>query len=101
MQNGEEQMIKQLHNETEPLVLLKYFNIFRHPLRLDELYKFSGGTETRAELELYLNELVAARTITRIGDYYLYDGDEKHIEKREKGERFAASLLPAARKTAK
>jgi hypothetical protein len=46
-------MIKQVQKETEPLLLLKYFNIFRHPLRLDEIFKFSGKKETIIELEAY------------------------------------------------
>jgi hypothetical protein len=92
-------MIKQVQNETEPLLLLKYFNIFRHPLRLDEILKFSGAKE--AELEQYLNELIAAGTITKIGNYYLYEGDQRYIDKREKGEEHAAMLLPKARRAAK
>jgi hypothetical protein len=94
-------MIKQLQKETEPLLMLKYFNIFRHPLRLDEILKFSGEKETKAELEAYLNELIAAGTISKIGDYYLYEGDQKYIDKREKGEAYAAKLLPKARQSAK
>jgi hypothetical protein len=92
-------MIKQVQNETEPLLLLKYFNIFRHPLRLDEILKFSGAKET--ELEEYLNELIAAGTVTKIGNYYLYEGDQRYIDKREKGEEYAAMLLPKARRAAK
>lgn len=92
-------MIKQVQNETEPLLLLKYFNIFRHPLRLDEILKFSGAKE--AELEQYLNELIAAGTVTKIGNYYLYEGDQRYIDKRERGEEYAAMLLPKARRAAK
>jgi hypothetical protein len=94
-------MIKQLQKETEPLLMLKYFNIFRHPLRLEEILKFSGETETEAELEAYLNELIAAGTISKIGDYYLYEGDQRYIDKREKGEAYAAKLLPKAKQSAK
>jgi hypothetical protein len=94
-------MIKQIQKETEPLLMLKYFNIFRHPLRLDEILKFSGEKETEAELEAYLNELIAAGTISKIGDYYLYEGDQQYIDKREKGEAYAAKLLPKAKRSAK
>jgi hypothetical protein len=94
-------MIHQLQKETEPLMLLKYFNIFRHPLRLDELYRFSGEQGTLSELEAYMDELVAAGTITRKGNYYLYDGNEQYITKREKGEAFAAKLMPKAKNAAR
>lgn len=94
-------MIHQLEKETEPLMLLKYFNIFRHPLRLDELYRFSGEQSTLSELESYMDELVAAGTVTRQGKYYLYDGNEQYIAKRERGEAFAARLIPKAKRTAR
>ena len=94
-------MIEQIQKETEPLLLLRYFNIFRHPLRLEEIFKFSGKKETEPELKQYLNELVAAGTITQIGDYYLCENNRQFIEKRERGERYANQLLPKARKAAK
>ncbi|MFA6058780.1 MAG: hypothetical protein WC756_11325 [Taibaiella sp.] len=94
-------MIKQVQKETEPLLLLKYFNIFRHPLRLDEILKFSGKTETVIELEAYLDELIAAGTISKMGNYYLYEGDQQYIDKREKGEAYAARLIPKAKRSAR
>jgi hypothetical protein len=70
-------------------------------LRLDEIFKFSGKKETIIELEAYLNELVAAGTISKIGNYYLYEGDQRYIDKREKGEAYAARLIPKAKRSAR
>jgi hypothetical protein len=94
-------MIKQVQKETEPLLMLRYFNIFRHPLRLDEILKFSGEKETASELEAYLDELIAAGTISKIGNYYLYEGGQQYIDKRERGEAYAAKLLPKAKRSAR
>lgn len=93
--------MEKLQQDVDPLLLLKYFNIFRHPLRLDEILKFSATPETRSDIEKYLNELVAAGTITKSGAYYLFDGNENYIAKREQGERRAAMLIPRAKRVAR
>lgn len=91
-------MMEQLHKDTEALTLLKYFGIFRHPLKFGEILKFSGGNESAVSLGQYLDEMIALGTISKIGDFYLYDGTEKDIEKRLTGEARAAQVMPKARK---
>lgn len=93
--------MEQLRKDTEVLTLLKYFNIFRHPLKFSEILKFSRGQESAASLAQYLDEMIALGTIDKIGDYYLYNGTEEDIEKRKIGEERAALVMPMARKMGK
>lgn len=93
--------MEQIHKETEPLLLLKYFNIFRHPLRLEEILRLSCERETAQGLSSYLHELVLAGTITKKGEFYLYEDNEQFIQKRLKGEERAALILPKATRVAK
>lgn len=86
-----------LHEETRPLTLLKYFSIFRHPLRLEEILRFSGPETNSSELALYLDDLAAAGTIFKMDDYYLFQKDETAINKRLDGEVMANKMLPRAR----
>jgi hypothetical protein len=90
--------MEQLQKDTEALTILKYFSIFRHPLKFGEILKLSGNQESAASLALYLNELVTIGTVQKIGDFYLHGGSEKDIEKRLAGEARAAQVLPQAKK---
>lgn len=81
---------------TEIILLLKYFRIFKHPLKLDEIYKFSSAS--MEQLELQLNELEAHGIIKVVDGYYLYEGDESFIQKRLTGESKARILMPKAKK---
>ncbi len=90
--------MEQLQKDTDALTILKYFSIFRHPLKFGEILKFSGKQESAASLNAYLDELVALGTLQKIGDFYLYEGSEEDIEKRLAGEARAASVLPQAKK---
>lgn len=91
-------MMEQIQKDIEPLLLLKYFSIFRHPLKAEEILKFCSGQETLEGLTQYLHELVSAGTIKEVEGYYILDGYEKDLEKRLKGEEKANELLPKARR---
>jgi hypothetical protein len=90
-------MMEQITQDIEPLVLLKYFSIFRHPLTLEELLRFSSDRETSEGLAQYLLDLERAGTIKQVEGYYFYDGDESCLHKRREGERKAAALIPRAK----
>lgn len=84
------------HSQT--LTLLKYFAIFRHPLRLEEIRRFSCPVQRPELLQEELDALCASGAVRKAGDFYLSGLDESAIEKRLNGERKAAALLPAAKK---
>lgn len=90
-------MKEELQKDTEPLLLLKYFSIFKHPVRADELLRFSCMSESHEGLTQYLEELCAAGTIKKAGGYYLLNGDIRDLDKRLQGEVMAARLMPRAR----
>ncbi len=91
-----------VQNINDPLTLLRYFNIFKHPLKLDEIYKFSPETEAISNLKQYLNEMEMVGCLKKIDDFYLCnDADEKCINKRLDGEKKAAELLPKAKSIGK
>lgn len=87
--------------DTETILLLKYFGIFRHPLKFEEIYKFSSKEVTVELLQSQLNEMELQGVIKKIDEFYLYGGDEGFISKRLAGEAKAAELIPKARKAGK
>jgi len=88
--------MEQLYKDSEILTLIRYFHIFRHPLKLEELVRYSCGQQQAVELKAHLQELMEAGIIRKQGDFFSLDGDETHIQKRLKGEAKAAKLLPKA-----
>jgi len=92
---------EQLYKDSEVITLIRYFHIFRHPLKLEELTKYSCGPQQVSQLEAYLQELVSAGIICKRGDFFSLDGNEEHIKKRLNGETRAALLLPKAAKVAR
>ena len=93
--------IEQLYKDSEVLTLIRYFHIFRHPLKLEELKKYSCSQQQPAQLEAYLLELVQAGIIRQQGEFFSLEGDEAHIQKRLMGETKAGALLPKAIKVAR
>jgi hypothetical protein len=82
---------------TEIILLLKYFRIFRHPLKPEEIYKCSSAVSME-QLTPQLDELETQGIIKMVDGFYLYDGDESFIHKRLAGEKKAQILMPKARK---
>lgn len=92
---------EQLYKDSEVITLIRYFHIFRHPLKLEELVKYSCVPQQVSQLEAYLLELVQAGVICKQDDFFSLDGDGAHIKKRLEGEAKAAMLLPKAAKVAR
>jgi hypothetical protein len=80
---------------------MSYFDIFRYPLRAEEVlnYLHVNGT-TVAEVRMCLDDLTAKQRVFRFGDLYSLHEDEQNIERRLKGNREAARWLSVARKRA-
>ena len=77
--------MEQILPQTEILMLLKYFSIFRHPLTFDELYKFSSENETIESLSFCLNDMEQQGIVRNVNGFYLYNGDESYIKIMDSG----------------
>lgn len=87
--------------DNEPLLLIRYFSIFKHPLRLDEICRYASVTYSRATIRDALLELEREGRIRKAGDFYLFQNEENCIAKRLAGEQKAMELLPKAKRTAR
>ena len=83
----------------DALKTILYFSIFNYPLKLDEIYNFSFS-KNKEKIRNDLDDLVAKNVIVKIGDFYLAVPNQKHIEKRIKGNQMAVTALVKAKKKA-
>ncbi|SFF06529.1 hypothetical protein SAMN05518672_11535 [Chitinophaga sp. CF118] len=87
--------------DSEILNLMKYFSLFRHPLKLSEIYKLLPDNITELSVKLALRKMDISGTIRKIDEYYLLAADDDAIiEKRIVGEAKATYLFPKAKRTA-
>ncbi|ANI88436.1 hypothetical protein A9P82_03425 [Arachidicoccus ginsenosidimutans] len=85
---------------SEILELLRYFGVFKHPLRADELYKFSAAGASVLSEKTVLEKMKATGEVKQYGEYYLLNNaPEMCVEKRINGEKLAGKLLPKAKRT--
>lgn len=65
---------------------LLYFDLFRYPLRPDEIFKFLGTNSiTRSDLDEALDSLVHHRHVFHHGDFYSLQPGEELIKRRRMG----------------
>jgi hypothetical protein len=81
----------------ESLKTILYFSIFKYPLKLEEICKFTPAND-RAQVEAELEYLMHRGIVNKIGEFFLPDCDSSCIEKRLKGNEMA---IPALQKAAK
>jgi hypothetical protein len=82
------------------LKTLLYFNIFRHPLTMDEIHEYCCGySATKIEVQRQLEMLEETGYISRQDVFYQVKSDEMHtlVEKRLKGYEKAKKFLKIAR----
>jgi hypothetical protein len=82
-------------------LLIRYFSIFKHPLKLDEICRYASTDSPEAAIEDTLLELEQEGRVRKLGDFYLFQNEENCIAKRLAGEQKATELLPQAKKTAR
>lgn len=82
--------------EDELVQIIKYFGVFHYPLRLEEIYNFSGQTCSLYVLQERLAALAEATDIHCFHDFYYWGDDKSCICKRLKGEQEAIRILPRA-----
>ncbi|MGF7231754.1 hypothetical protein [Arachidicoccus sp.] len=86
-------------NAAEVLELLRYFSFFRHPVKIDELYKLSPDAISIEAIKDILEKMMANGIIRCIGEYYLLNSDtNENIKKRIQGEKLAEKVIPKAKR---
>lgn len=84
----------------EILRILLYFDVFSYPLTKGELFRYAGVDDPDAQEQLVgrLNKLVARRCIGYSKGYFFVAGKDAAVERRIKGNRYAARRLRTARR---
>lgn len=80
--------------------VLVYFDLFRYPLTSNEIKSFLDQLVKEKELSTMLDELVSAKKIFFINEFYSLHNDLSLGERRIKGNKRAASLMLKAEKIA-
>ena len=83
----------------EALNPILYYSIFQHPLKKEEILKFSS-IENPEALESQLNLLLVKNIIEEKDGYYFY-GNPSQIEKRKRGEQAAKNVSAKAERRAR
>ncbi|MES2618771.1 MAG: hypothetical protein V4613_12890 [Bacteroidota bacterium] len=82
--------------ESEILKIVNYYNIFKHPLRAEEIYRFLPFHCTIDELNTDLQQLVDKGQLYFINEHYTLKDDAKIVATKIQGEEKASELLPKA-----
>lgn len=85
---------------TEVLKVLSYYNVFRHPLKFEEIHKLILISISKEELKETLDHLIYNEKVFYIKGYYSLSSDSNHIQRRVNGEKLANNLLPKAKRIA-
>lgn len=82
-------------NDARLLHTLLYFEIFRFPLTIDELWKYCSYKE-RDALEYALEQWVDTGIVLHAGDHYMLNNVGNKVEERIKGEKRARAMWSKA-----
>lgn len=81
---------------------LLYFDIFKYPLRNQEIFKFLRTNHLDEEtLRNEVESLVSAGLVHRFGEFYSITGTDDNVERRLRGNQLAALSLPNAQRQAR
>jgi len=83
---------------SEIIHTLAYFDIFDHPLSIEEIYSFLSSDLDYTLLHKEVDRLVDENRVYKLNTYYSLRNDIKLVYKREHLERNAETVLPMARK---
>lgn len=86
--------------ENEIITTLKYFNLFKHPLNIDEVYEFLAIKTDREQLQHVLNDLVKAKRIHLIDGFYMPEYKPAYVSRRCEGAVRAQKLIKKAQRAA-
>lgn len=77
---------------------LAYFSIFKHPLKMDELYRLLLFNKcTIAELKEEINQLKSKGIVFEIDQFFLIEKDKSWVANRIKGEKLARKFWEIAK----
>jgi len=82
------------------LKVLVYFDLFRYPLKPDEIRTFLDQQISEDELKDSLNKLTQLRRIFKLNEFYSLQNDVSLVERRRKGNTEAICLLAKAERIA-
>lgn len=82
--------------ETSIIEVLSYFAIFHHPLKVDEVHRFSGINMSTAQAKETLEQLAHKNLVLESGGYWSVTTDELHkqIKQRKKYEALFQAFIP-------
>ena len=86
------------HNPMQNAILkvLHYFAFFKHPLKSEELIQYLQIKMSCSEFDTALHELIDAKKVFQLDNYYSSVNHLEFVTKRKKGEAEAQRLLPKA-----
>ncbi|KGO95979.1 nucleotidyltransferase domain-containing protein [Flavobacterium enshiense] len=83
----------------EALKTILYFSIFRHPLKMEEIHKYT----THADISETLKEidyLIEEKILSKVDEFYVYGSDLDSVTKRLKGNLGVKKAMTIAKKKA-
>ncbi|MGX7667204.1 nucleotidyltransferase domain-containing protein [Flavobacterium pedocola] len=83
----------------EALKTILYFSIFRYPLKIEEIHRYTTH-ETLSETEDEINFLLQEKILQKIDDFYLYGNDLECVTKRLNGNLGAQKIMELAKNKA-
>ena len=85
--------------ESSVLKILLYFDIFRHPLRLEEISSYSSfGKRGILKVQTILNDLKSKGLLYEFEGYYMTQNNEQSVKRRLNGEKYALSSIVKAKR---
>ena len=85
----------------EVLKVLSYYQVFRHPLRFEEIHKLLLIPISKEDLQEVIDQLQYEKKIYFHKDHYCLVDDQGIVERRIQGEQLTATLIPKAKKIGK
>lgn len=83
----------------EALKTILYFSIFRYPLKIEEIHRYTTH-QTLSQTEEEINFLLQEKILRKIDDFYLYGNDLESVTKRLKGNLGAQKVMELAKNKA-
>lgn len=84
----------------EIVTTLRYFHLFKHPLKESEIHEFLGEYASCKTISLLLSEMVAEGRIFYVNGYYSLDNNPQLVDRRNEGAKRASVLMKKAHKAA-
>lgn len=96
MQNGKDIVLRQSILRT-----LLYFDLFKHPLKSEEIFRFLGtNSVTVSDLEMALDDLVGRQLAFQFNGFYSVRPGEDIVKRRQVGNKYAQRISDRALSTA-